>query len=344
MENYSPEDIDNNNLFYNDNYVPNYEEMACCNNSVITTFLQEKGIANIINYINDLCFNNDPMDEDAQIINDPKQKVKTPLCSHNKRSSSINFDNNIIDNKNNNKNNQMNNSFLSNAVNNPSNDSAAEPIVSNKKCNEYFNQHESQNQKKNKKFNDFSKNNTNILDAIKDIFKVLFTEKKEDDQNEDNKSDNGIKINLKKKLNFNEVIESAKTPEFQPNQNHQRNKENNNILKHANSQIFKRPQLFADNILSFNISEGNHDEALTKLVSIIPIFTVKKKNKSNADNNKCTICLSDFEVGDKKSTLPCLHCFHSHCIERWMKRQKYCPICKIEILESLKSSIDPNYK
>ena len=36
-------------------------------------------------------------------------------------------------------------------------------------------------------------------------------------------------------------------------------------------------------------------------------------------------------IGDKESSLPCLHCFHSNCIEKWLKRSKFCPVCKLTI-------------
>ena len=157
----------------------------------------------------------------------------------------------------------------------------------------------------------------------------------------DNNANSDIKLNLKrrpilKRIIDNEIISPLK--QYQ-NQIPQRNlNNNNNVLRHANSHIFRRPQLFADNIISFNISEENDDENVTKLVSIIPVFTVKEKNINN--NNKCAICLSDFEVGEKKSTLPCMHSFHYNCIEKWIKEKKSCPICKFEIsFDYLKSSI-----
>ena len=144
MENNS--EILNNNILYNDNYIQNYEELACCSNSIITTFIQENG-ANFLQYINDLCFSNASMDDEAQIISDPKLKLKTPLCSSKKLNKDIetnnpNFDNlinnninnyiNNIDNNNNNIKKKLNNSLMV-EVNNLSNEEAPEPIVSNKK-------------------------------------------------------------------------------------------------------------------------------------------------------------------------------------------------------------------
>ena len=338
-----------NNMFYNDNYINNYEELACCNTAVISNFFQENG-ANFLNYINNFCFNNKEINEDAQIINDPKQQIKTPLCSHNKQKSETsngnnnnNIDNYINNNEinnnpnnNNNHHNSLNNSHVS-EVHNPSNDSAAEPIMTTKRYDNMVNQ--SRNRKKNNKH----RNRTNLFNVIKDVFKDFFTESNEEEElnDDDNNANSDIKLNLKrrpilKRIIDNEIISPLK--QYQ-NQIPQRNlNNNNNVLRHANSHIFRRPQLFADNIISFNISEENDDENVTKLVSIIPVFTVKEKNINN--NNKCAICLSDFEVGEKKSTLPCMHSFHYNCIEKWIKEKKSCPICKFEIsFDYLKSSI-----
>ena len=364
-------EILNDNLFYSDNHVSNYEEAACCNNALITAILQGNG-ANIINYFNNLCFSSDPLDYEAQIIKDPKQKLKTPMCSHNKNRSnnSNNFitdNNNIIDNyinnnfnlnndlnnnnnnninhnnnnnsndnNNNNNNNNDNNGNDNNNNNNnnqpnlnrsnisepnPSNDSAAEPIMSIRKY-ESFN-----NQSKNKK-RDIPRNRTNLFNAISDVFKDFFNEKS-DDENEEKKNNNREKkLELKNRPILKRVIEKDILSSFSKKNSFQ--SQNNNEIKHANSHMIRTPELFDDDILSFNIEE-NQDEDISKLVSFIPIFTVKKKNKFKEGNHICDICRTYFLFGEKKTTLSCMHSFHYNCIERWIKNQKYCPVCKFNI-------------
>ena len=344
MENNSSINL-NNNIFYNDNYIQNYEEQACCNNSVIANFFQENR-NNLINFLSDFCFKNMSIDDEAQIINNRENKLETPLCSDNKKNRDNIINNNIIDNyiDNNSINNNIEHHDLNNSLNseviNPSNEEAAEPIMSTKKYDNMV------NQSRNRQKNNLHRNRTNLFNVIKDVFKDFFTDKKEDNQNnEDKKSDNEDILDLNHRPILKRIIEKDILSSFQLNQNNQRNRERNNNLRHTNSYIYRRPQLFADDILTFNISEENNDETIKKLVSYIPVFTVKEKNITKEGNNKCTICLSDFEVGQKKSTLPCMHSFHCNCIERWIKNKKYCPICKFQIsFESLKKSVEMNYK
>ncbi|KAG6478386.1 E3 ubiquitin-protein ligase BIG BROTHER-like [Zingiber officinale] len=51
---------------------------------------------------------------------------------------------------------------------------------------------------------------------------------------------------------------------------------------------------------------------------------------SKKGNEECVICKSNYK-SRKLITLPCKHCYHSHCIKRWLKENKACPICKEEV-------------
>ena len=44
--------------------------------------------------------------------------------------------------------------------------------------------------------------------------------------------------------------------------------------------------------------------------------------------DKCTICLSEFEVDEDVRRLPCMHLFHVECVDQWLSQNKRCPICR----------------
>ena len=87
----------------------------------------------------------------------------------------------------------------------------------------------------------------------------------------------------------------------------------------------------------------NHPELRKKnkdietILKFLPISIVReiKENGNNNDNNnnnrKCVICLSDFEVGEEVTALPCLHVFHTECISSWIKKHCQCPVCKFDV-------------
>jgi len=42
----------------------------------------------------------------------------------------------------------------------------------------------------------------------------------------------------------------------------------------------------------------------------------------------CTICLEEFEDGEAVRRLPCKHCYHQHCIKKWLTtKSTVCPVC-----------------
>ncbi|CAL1533746.1 unnamed protein product [Lymnaea stagnalis] len=51
----------------------------------------------------------------------------------------------------------------------------------------------------------------------------------------------------------------------------------------------------------------------------------------NNHQEKCTICLSEFETGEDVRRLPCMHLFHSECVDQWLSTNKNCPICRVDI-------------
>merc|ERR1712146_373411 len=54
----------------------------------------------------------------------------------------------------------------------------------------------------------------------------------------------------------------------------------------------------------------------------------KGSNKSQTEKEECCICLEEFKEGDDIKRLPSLHIFHSHEIDKWLRENNSCPICK----------------
>jgi hypothetical protein len=47
----------------------------------------------------------------------------------------------------------------------------------------------------------------------------------------------------------------------------------------------------------------------------------------------CLVCLENFNAGDEVKTLPCLHMFHTACIDEWLANSGVCPVCKFRVDE-----------
>lgn len=75
------------------------------------------------------------------------------------------------------------------------------------------------------------------------------------------------------------------------------------------------------------------------LLEWMPVFeygvseppAVQQQASREADQT-CTVCLSDFERGDKVRRLFCGHDFHRECVDGWLARSSTCPLrCKIDL-------------
>ena len=77
-------------------------------------------------------------------------------------------------------------------------------------------------------------------------------------------------------------------------------------------------------------SENRGAEEAT--ISSLPTSAIKDVEKDLPINaRQCLICLEDFKNGDVRKTMPCLHGFHEDCLDRWLRTNGSCPICKHSI-------------
>jgi hypothetical protein len=59
---------------------------------------------------------------------------------------------------------------------------------------------------------------------------------------------------------------------------------------------------------------------------------IYKPGMFDADHNQCGICLADYVEEDKLRVLPCSHCYHSNCVDSWLKLKATCPTCRSHII------------
>jgi Ring finger domain len=79
-----------------------------------------------------------------------------------------------------------------------------------------------------------------------------------------------------------------------------------------------------------DVQVGLTDEQIFRL----PQRVIKEQDVETMrrlDRASCSICLCEFEVDEHVRTLPCLHVYHSMCIDRWLRDNKTCPMDKISI-------------
>lgn len=53
--------------------------------------------------------------------------------------------------------------------------------------------------------------------------------------------------------------------------------------------------------------------------------------ETNQPNDKCSICLEEYNEGDRVSYLQCSHNYHENCINRSFQLSPRCPICRQDI-------------
>ncbi|XP_076842527.1 RING finger protein 44 isoform X3 [Brachyhypopomus gauderio] len=52
-----------------------------------------------------------------------------------------------------------------------------------------------------------------------------------------------------------------------------------------------------------------------------------------SEQTLCVVCFSDFESRQLLRVLPCNHEFHAKCVDKWLKTNRTCPICRADASE-----------
>ncbi|XP_077241421.1 receptor homology region, transmembrane domain- and RING domain-containing protein 2-like [Tasmannia lanceolata] len=67
----------------------------------------------------------------------------------------------------------------------------------------------------------------------------------------------------------------------------------------------------------------------SRLVKAMPSLIFTSVLEDNSTSRTCSICLEDYNVGEKLRVLPCRHKFHSICVDAWLTTWRtFCPVCK----------------
>lgn len=69
------------------------------------------------------------------------------------------------------------------------------------------------------------------------------------------------------------------------------------------------------------------------VIDSIPNFRYSASSRDSSNGN-CVVCMSDYVNREKLRRLPCNHDFHAKCIDRWLKNNRTCPVCREEVVES----------
>ncbi|XP_014674389.1 PREDICTED: RING finger protein 11-like [Priapulus caudatus] len=59
-------------------------------------------------------------------------------------------------------------------------------------------------------------------------------------------------------------------------------------------------------------------------------------------NRECVICMYEFQYGDTVRFLPCMHTYHTHCIDDWLMRSFTCPSCMEPVDAALLTTYETN--
>lgn len=68
----------------------------------------------------------------------------------------------------------------------------------------------------------------------------------------------------------------------------------------------------------------------------IPVLPIEKKHckinpRGDYELPTCSVCLTDFALGEKAMFVPCAHIFHPECLKTWFEENNTCPVCRYEL-------------
>ncbi|KAJ9698734.1 hypothetical protein PVL29_007675 [Vitis rotundifolia] len=102
----------------------------------------------------------------------------------------------------------------------------------------------------------------------------------------------------------------------------------------AHSDLVSRSQSYAARTLQPADCHGLE----AAIIDSFPIFFYGSLGDSNAfkdvvKESECSICLGVFQKKEKIKMLPrCHHAYHAECVDKWLRAQSSCPLCRASLL------------
>ncbi|OEL32056.1 NEP1-interacting protein 1 [Dichanthelium oligosanthes] len=98
------------------------------------------------------------------------------------------------------------------------------------------------------------------------------------------------------------------------------------ILEHMNA-VDSSPFRESPDLFEVEATNGMPRASIDKLPE--SWITEEYKRDTVGDLSGCSVCLQDFQVGEKVRSLPdCWHVFHVPCIDGWLIKHGSCPLCR----------------
>ena len=120
--------------------------------------------------------------------------------------------------------------------------------------------------------------------------------------------------------------------EYEQSQRNRRNRNSGNTIENTLMGFFMNnlfdSEISDDRMLEIAMRESlDHYKTQEKKPNIklcIEGYNVTDDMK----DEQCTICISNYELGEKITKIKCNHNFHTYCISEWVKYKSECPVCR----------------
>lgn len=116
------------------------------------------------------------------------------------------------------------------------------------------------------------------------------------------------------------------------------------LRDHVNFVRVNRARMFDPTFITIILENGamdpsmgdEHHRVSKENLDRIPVCKFKRNPETKpGEEEKCPVCLLEFNDDEDVKTLPCKHMYHPSCIDTWLVKNSACPICKRDVAEGL---------